>query len=714
MTLSLPKAGMRVGRFRVVHVLPGRVRLKSPFLGAPHFDGVYFQALLEALPGIRDVRINTRGLTLVIAFDGRPDTWERAAAYLRDIPNASCLYAQTDDATVRTSDVVTKAALTLAAQMVPYPARAVISWAVCLDTLLEGTGTLISRGVRVEVLDAMAVGLSLVQRNYFAANMISTLLSLGTCLEGRSERRSAALLKSLLRPQAESVWVVRNGTETRIPVADVKIGDHVICGPGEAVVIDGTVIDGEASVNQSSISGESVPVHVKPGDPVISGSVVDEGRLVIDVEHTGAETAVARIGRFIDQSIRQHSEKQTQNAALADSLVPVTLGLGALVFAVTRDIRRMASILTVDYSCAIRLTLPIAVRSGIYAAGQAGVLLKGAAAVDALQDVDTLVFDKTGTLTTGHLAITDIIPLNGMSGDELLALAAGAEAHYDHPVARSVVREAQNRNLSLPATSRVDFIVAHGVSAFIGGKNIRVGSHHFIAEDEGIFCGAMDARAHDLRASGKTLLYVACENQLAGILALRDQPRPEAAGVLETLKKTGIRRIVMLTGDHRDTALALQHQLPWIDEVRFELKPEDKAAVMAELKANGSALAFVGDGVNDAPALVNADVGICMPGGADLAKEAAQVLLLKEDLTLLVHGRAAAKRTRAIIRQCFGATLSSNTATIVMAMMGLPPTAAALIHNLSTIGIITYAGLAASRPLISTGPGEDSHADYSG
>lgn len=691
--------GTRVGRFRVVHSLPRRVRLKSPALAAPDFDAVYFQAVLEALPGVTKARINTRGRSLALEFDGRSETWERAAAYLTDIPREAYLSAAAAEAPVRCSDVAVKAFLVGLAQVLPHPAKALLSWAVCAETLIHGVETLVSQGIKVPVLDAMAVGLSLARGNYFTAGSITTLISLAEYLEEYSEQRSADLLKSLLRPQAENLWVLKDGIEISVPVEKVEPGDHVVCGPGEAIAIDGTVIEGEASMNQSSISGESVPVHIKPGDPVISGSVVDEGRLIVQVEQTGSETSVARIGRFIDQSLRNKSKKQTKSAALADKLVPVTLGLSAVSFLATRDIRRTASVLTVDYSCAVKLATPITVRSCMYAAGQAGVLLKGSPALDALADANTMVFDKTGTLTTGNLSIVDIIPLNGQTADEVLSLAAGAEEHYDHPVARAVVREARARNLPLPPISRVDFIVAHGVSAFINGKNILVGSWHFIAEDEGVPCHHLEDQADSLRGQGKSLLYVARAGELIGIIALLDEPRPEAEAVLKALKKQGIKRIVVLTGDHRDTARALQRRLPAIDEIRYELKPEEKAAVVEDLKREGCCIAFVGDGVNDAPALVNAHVGVCMPKGADLAKEAAQVLLVKENLTMLLYARETALRTERIIRNCFGANIAGNTATILMAISGLPPAIAALLHNMSTIGILGYASMAGARPL---------------
>ena len=696
---ALTAPGTRVGHFRVAHATARRVRLKSSILAAPSFDAPYFQALLEALPGVAEARINPRGRSLVVVHDADAATWERLTAALATVPDEAYQPVVDPGEAVTGADVAVKGLLVLLGPLFPTPLRAVLGWGLSLGIIVKGLETFFARGVKVEVLDATAVTLALARGNFFTAGSITTLLALGEYIEGQSERRSTELLKGLLRPQTENVWVVRDGVETLTPVAAVTPGDHVVCGAGELIPIDGTVDDGEASVNQSSISGESAPVHIRPGDPVISGSVVEEGRLTIAVERVGAETSMARIGRFIDQSLRTRSRTQSQSAALADKLVPVTLGLSTLMLLATRDVNRATSVLTVDFSCAVKLASPVAVRSGMYAAGQAGVLLKGAAALDALQAVDTIVFDKTGTLTTGNITVTDILPGPALSEAGLLRLAAGAEEHYDHPVARAVVGEARRRRLDLPPISRVDFIVAHGVSASIDGGNVLVGSHHFIAEDEGVPCQGMEETADALRRQGKSLLYVARDGVLAGIIALRDDPRPEAGEVLAALKAGGIRKIVVLTGDHNLTAQALTESLPDIDEVRAELRPEDKAAIIAELREQGLRPAFVGDGVNDAPALVTADVGICMARGADLAREAAQVLLLHDDLHALTAAREAAARTGAVIRRTFGATIGLNSLVMLLATAGMSPVLSALLHNASTVGILAYAGLAASRPL---------------
>ena len=466
----------------------------------------------------------------------------------------------------------------------------------------------------------------------------------------------------------------------------------MVCGAGELIPLDGTVVNGEASVNTSSITGESVPVHAEPGTEVLSGSVVEDGRIVFEASHVGSDTSMARISTFLENSLRYESESQKKSDELADKLVPVTFGLGIGLLAVTHDFTKAAAVLTVDYSCAIKLANPVAVRVAMFTAAGEGVLLKGSQAMDGLARVDTLVFDKTGTLTRGQLQVTDLHGYGPYSDEELLILAASAEEHYSHPVAAAVVQAAKERDLHLSSTSQVDFIVAHGVSAYIDNKNVLVGSRHFIEDDEGINCSAVDRLVADLQKDGKSLLYVACEEELAGVIGLRDELRPEANEVLGNLKESGVKKIIILTGDAELTAKALANQLPAVDEVHWELKPEDKARIIGELQEQGHRVGFTGDGVNDAPALVSADVGICLPDGADLAKESAQVILLRDDLYCLLAGRLIALRSQDTIKHSFISAVGLNSAFLLLASFGLiMPVTAALLHNVSTVGILGYA-----------------------
>lgn len=684
--------------FTVAHEVPTRIRLRSRRLYDPSLDLNYLEALVASLPGVTEVRTNKWGSSLVVTYDGDTRNRERILTLLEDIPVEAYLPDAARNAEISMPTVVSQGAAAALTPFMPASVAAPASWLLGLPTILGGLHTLLYDGVKVEVLDAAAVSFSLLRRDYFTANAIVAMLGLGSYLENWTERKSDDLLKSLLKPQVETVSVERNAQEIRIPFTELAIGDLVICGPGELLPVDGVVVDGDAALNQSSISGESLPVHVSSGDEVLSGAVVEDGRIKIAARNVGGETSMARIGRFLETSLRTKSTSQKQSDELSDKLVPVTFALGLGLFALTRDVSRAASVLTVDYSCAIKLASPVAVKTGMYAAGHCGVLLKGAQALDNLARIDTIVFDKTGTLTMGDLKVTGVHPLGDMSPDALLAIAAGAEEHYAHPVARAVVAQAKAQQLELPPISQVDFIVAHGVSAYVQGERVLVGSRHFLEDDEHVDCSAVEQMGSDLRAQGQSLLYVARSGTLVGIVALRDEVRPEAAEALAMLKERGIRRIVMLTGDHKDTARSIAAALGCIDEVHWELKPEDKAAIVRELQESGHILAFAGDGVNDAPALVSADVGICMPGGADLARDAAQVVLLEEDLRILAVARDVAEHTLHVQKRAFQAAVGINSAVLLAASAGrLTPVASAFLHNLSTLGILGYAAAAGRR-----------------
>lgn len=691
----------------VAHETPGRLRLRSPALGDPSLDTGYLEGLLEAVPGVISARVNPAACCVVVRHGGgqalgqtngetngeaSAQTRERVRELVRHIPGEAFLPDHGRKAPLALPTVVGQGLAALATPLLPRRAAAPMSWLLGLPTMAQGLGTLIGEGVKVEVLDAAAVGASLLRGDHFTANAIVAMLGLGNWLEQWTTQKSDQLLKGLLRPQVDSVWVERDAREERIPFVELASGDIVICGSGELIPVDGVVVDGDAAVNRSSITGESLPVHASMGAEVLSGSLVEEGRLKIAARAVGSETSMARTRRFLQNSLRSKSSSQKHSDELADRLVPVTLALGLGLFALTRDVKRASAVLTVDYSCALKLAAPVAVKSGMHAAGHRGVLLKGGQALDNLAAIDTIVFDKTGTLTRGDLRVSDVLPLEpGLGELELLALAAGAEEHYSHPVARAVVAEARGRGLALPPISQVDFIVAHGVSAFVEGVRVLVGSRHFLEDDEGVDCAGADAHAGRLRQEGKSLLCVARGGRLAGLIALRDELRPEAGEALRGLRARGISRIVVLTGDHRQTAQAVLTGLD-VDEIHWELAPEDKAGIVRRLQAEGRKLAFAGDGVNDAPALITADVGVCMPGGADLARESAQVVLLEDDLLALCTARDIAANTRRVLTNSFRTAVGVNSAVMLMAAAGkLSPVASAILHNACTLGILGYA-----------------------
>ncbi len=687
-------------KFTIAHELEQRIRFKSPLLKRKEIDPDYFEAGIESIPGVDSVRINTGAGSLVVEYDGRNSTRNTILCSVGDLPR-DVFNGNGKGKTLQSIlSVAGRGLLTVSILFLPKIIGGPLAIAFSAPIIFDGIVTLWNRGVKVEVLDGAAVLFCLVRSEFFAASTIVFLLSVGEYLEEQSENRTTGLLKSLLKPQVEKIWVDVDGQEIEIPVEQARIGDLVVCGAGELIPLDGTVVRGEALVNTSSITGESVPVHVEPGMEVLSGAVVEEGRIVFKASRVGTDTSMARISTFLENSLRYESESQKRSDELADKLVPVTFGLGLGLLAVTQDLAKAAAVLTVDYSCAIKLANPVAVRVAMFTAATEGVLLKGSQAMDSLSRVDTLVFDKTGTLTKGQLQVTDLHGV-GIDEDELLTIAASAEEHYSHPVADAVVSAAKEKGIKLPPTGQVDFIVAHGVSAYIDGKNILVGSRHFIEDDEAIDCSAISKQVEELQKEGKSILYVAREQKLAGIIGLRDELRPEAEDVLEKLKESGIKKIVILTGDARLTADALAAELPAVDEVYSELKPEDKANIVKRLQAEGCKVGFTGDGVNDAPALVSADVGICLPDGADLAKESAQVILLQDSLYSLLAGRLIAQRSQETIQHSFYAAVGLNSVFLFLATLGrIMPVTAALLHNISTVAILGYSAVRGKKKMI--------------
>ena len=541
----------------VVHELPRRLRLRCRILKKPSLDPDFFEATLSSLSGVDEVRVNSLAGTVVVVYDGLTKTRSKIINSLHE-PAADVFGG---DGTAKTLQSVLSliwvGGLALSTLFLSPVIAASVAVIISAPTIVKGIVTLCTRGLKVEVLDGTAVLFCLIRRDFFTAGSIVFLLSAGEYIEELSENKSTGMLKNLLRPQVSKIWIEVEDAELEISLEDAKIGDRVICGAGELIPLDGKVVKGEATVNSSSISGESVPVPVEPGSEVLSGSVVEEGRIVFEASHVGSDTSMARITGFLENSLRFASDSQRQSDELADKLVPISFGLGVALLAVTRDLNKAAAVLTVDYSCAIKLANPVAVRSAMVTAAGQGVLLKGSQAMDGLAKLDTLVFDKTGTLTHGQLQVTDFVGHGTFSDNELLVLAASAEEHYSHPVASAVVHAAKERNLALSATSQVDFIVAHGVSAYIDGNNVLVGSRHFIETDEGVDCSDVTKEIETLQKEGKSLLYVSCAGKLAGIIGMRDELRAEANDVLNKLKDSGIKKILILTGDAKLTADAL-------------------------------------------------------------------------------------------------------------------------------------------------------------
>lgn len=674
------------------HVIRGRVRFRYRVCGPFQRDAV--EQALRDLPGVLELRLNPAARSLTLRFDPEltdPDSLGLGLLNLETAPLARGgrrppLHAD------GLAAVAGSGALLLGHTLLPASAQLPATLTMAGPVFAEALHDLRTGGITSHVLEALAVAISAARRDFTTADTTVFMLALGEYLEHSIARRSDDLLKTLLHPDTGQIWIEEDGQERQVDARTVRVGMTVIAGAGATIPVDGTVMGGEAQVNEAAMTGESRPVARKRGDRVLSGTVIEDGRLRIYAEHVGRGTAASRIADYVENALDAKSRTQLGASRLADRLVPAVLGLAGITWLLSGDGQRTAAVLQADYSCALKLATPVAFKAAMYRAGRQGILFKGGDVVERLAEADTFVFDKTGTLTTGRLEVTDAIAFDPRySANDLIDLAASVEEHYFHPLALAVVEAARRHHGRHFDHKEVEFIAAHGVASIVNGKRIVVGSEHFVAEDEGI---AVEAHRHTLDAlyqQGKTLLYIGFDNRLLGIIALKDRLRPTCAATLARLRELGVRRLVMLTGDHRERAAELAAQLG-LDEFHAELRPQDKARLVARMKAAGARIAFVGDGINDAPALAGAHVGIAMQQGADIARLTSDIALLEDGIDRVADAKAAALATMARIHANFRLTVGANTAILAAAALGgFSPVASSIAHNGSTIAILLNA-----------------------
>lgn len=560
-----------------------------------------------------------------------------------------------------------------------------------IPLLKAGALELVNEGLTSKVLEAAAVGASLIRQDYKAANSTNLMLSIGEYIEESVVAKSDDLIKELAKPQTTHAWVESNGELKKISTKDLKIGDIVVVGQGDSIAVDGYIVDGDASINQVSMTGEAEAVSKSRGDRVLSGTVVVDGRIKIWAESVGENTSTAKILHYMKDCLEEKSKIGQKAYKLADSLVPVTLGLAGLAY-LYKGSAAMASVLQADYSCALKLATPVAFKSAISYAGKRQILLKGSTALENLSSVDTFVFDKTGTLTHGDLKVESVHVFSPKYDEKtLLNLSASAEEHYFHPVAEAIVRAAKERGFSHINHGEVEFIVAHGVKTSIDNEEVIIGSRHFLEDDEGVDFSIANGEIKELLDKGLTLLYVAKAKELLGVIAMKDEIRHNAKEVLTKLKQNGVKELIMLTGDIKSRAEEVAKELG-IDRVYSELLPQDKASILEQLKAEGKKVAFIGDGINDAPSLVKADVGISMQKGADLAKASADIGLLRDDFACILEAKMIANETMKKIDKNFSTTVWVNSFILGAATLGfLSPAATAFAHNGTTIALLANA-----------------------
>ncbi|NKF49067.1 heavy metal translocating P-type ATPase [Shewanella sp. WXL01] len=676
---------------RIKHHIPGRIRFKLERSAELADTSDWFKQSLIGIQGIKDVRVNEDAYSIVIEYDEALLDKATVEARLAQLDIADAELSETEHQFTR-GDIAMNAIGTLAAAMLPGKWGAISTATLIAPTLLEGVSELRDKKVSVEVLDAIAVGLSAYRGDYKTAMMTQTLISLGEYMEQETCRKSDKLLADLMTPTEAVVWqVLANGERKQVNSTELNVGDIVELVPGDAVPIDGTVIDGAALINQAALTGESVPVRREQDAVVYSGSSVFEGTIQVRVDKVGSESTTAKIAQLIYDSLSEKSEIQQVTQDMANRRVKITLGMGAAVFALTQDINRVASVFLVDYSCALKLSTPVTFKSIMYRAAQQGILLKGGSAIEKLAEVDVCVFDKTGTLTYGDMEVTDVVPFN-CNGDncarDLLAIAASVEEHSNHPLSQAVVNAAKHHQLPHIDHGEVEYVIAHGLKSTLNGHCLVMGSRHFLESHEGVDFSGYEAQIREYEAKGRHLVYVSHQQELMGMIGLRDHLRDDVERTLADLRELGIKHLVMISGDSVYKANKLGDELK-LDKVFAEATPESKSDIIESLQAQGHKVMFVGDGVNDAPALTKANVGVAMCEGTELARQAADVVLLQDRLYGVAETYQLSKIAMKMINTNIKIAEYVNSGIMLAAAMGwLNPTMSALLHNGTTLGIL--------------------------
>ena len=570
----------------------------------------------------------------------------------------------------------------------PAPLDAAYTAFRSIRFLWKGVRCVLSRRLEVEVLDALSIGVSLLRGDFGTAGSVMFLLNLGALLEEWTRKKSLDDLASSMALNVDKVWVRSQGTEVLVPLTKVRSGDEVVVRSGNMIPLDGTVLECEAMVNQAALTGEAMPVRKAEGSTLYAGTVVEEGECVFIAKAEGGSNRYDKIVAMIEESEKLKSSTENRALVLADKLVPWCLGATVVTYLLTRTATRAISCMMVDFSCALKLSMPLAVLSAMRECGSYHITVKGGKYLEALSQADTIVFDKTGTLTRATQQVVEVVPFSGCNEREVLQLAACLEEHFPHSMANAVVRAAKERGISHEEMhSEVEYIVAHGIASRVGGQRVVIGSHHFVFEDEKCTIPTAEQQKFDALKPAYSHLYMAASGQLVGVICISDPLRPEAAAVLNGLRALGIRNTVMMTGDSERTAAAIAKQVG-VDRFFAEVLPEDKANFVQQAKAEGHTVVMIGDGINDSPALSAADIGIAINSGAAIAREIADVTIKADSLEELVALKAIANSLQKRVHANYRFVLTFNSALIALGALGiLQPASSAMLHNLSTIGI---------------------------
>ena len=570
--------------------------------------------------------------------------------------------------------------------ILPYPIRVCLTTIRSIRYLWKGLKTLAAGKIEVPVLDATAIGVSLVRSDFNTAGSIMFMLGIGELLEEWTHKKSVDDLARTMSLNVSKVWMVSDGQEVLVPTTQIEAGDEIVVHMGNVIPFDGVVTKGEAMVNQASLTGESVPIRKTLESTAYAGTVVEEGELTILVKEVGGSSRFEKIVTMIEESEKLKSGVESKAEHLADKLVPYSLGGTILTYLLTRNATKALSILMVDYSCALKLAMPISVLSAIREASLYNVTVKGGKYLEAIAEADTIVFDKTGTLTKAKPTVVDVVPFEDRNADELLRVAACLEEHFPHSMAKAVMDAAAQKGLEHDEMhSKVEYIVAHGIASTINGKRVVIGSAHFVFEDENCVIPEGKQTLFDSLPKEYSHLYLAIEGKLSAVICIEDPLREEASAVVSSLKKAGLSKVVMMTGDSERTARAIAKRVG-VDEYYAEVLPEDKANFVEREKQAGRKVIMIGDGINDSPALSAADVGIAISDGAEIAREIADITVGSDDLYQIVTLKLLSDSLMQRIHSNYRKIVGFNSLLIVLGVAGvIQPTTSALLHNSSTL-----------------------------
>ena len=677
----------------ILHDTAGRLRVHLCCERMTLRQADVLEYYLLAVDGVRSVKVYDRTRDAVEVYDAERERMIRALARFSFEKAEKLDLAPEHTSRTLNREFEDKLALTVMRRcasnlFLPAPVTSALAVIRSAKYIKEGLLALWHRKLSVAVLDATAVTVSMVRGDFATAGSVMFMLRLGEILEEWTHKKSVADLASAMSLRVENVWQQVDGTEVLTKVTAVKPGDHIVIRTGGMIPLDGRVIEGEAMVNQSSLTGESMPVAKRPGSPVYAGTVAEEGECVVCVEKVSGSGRYDRVVRMIEESEKLKSTAEDKASRMADRLVPYTLGGTAVTYLLTRDVTKMLAVLMVDFSCALKLAIPVAVLSAMRESSGHHISVKGGRFLEAVAKADTIVFDKTGTLTYSTPKVAQIVPFGGHREADMLRLAACLEEHYPHSMANAVVEEAKRRGLTHEEYhSQVQYVVAHGISSMVENKKVIIGSAHFVFEDEGCCIPEGEQEKYDALPAAYSHLYLCIDGELAAVICIHDPLRREAKDAVKALHESGFTNVVMMTGDNRRTAESVAAEVG-VDAVYAEVLPEDKAAFIRQEKEKGHTVIMVGDGVNDSPALSEADAGIAISTGAAIAREIADITVASEDLFELVTLRKLSEALMDRIHGSYRFIVAFNLSLITLGVAGvLPPAISALLHNTSTLGI---------------------------